>query len=352
MYQSLQGSRAIAAILVVLYHLGGALSADKYFGLPLLYKPFSFGSAGVEFFFVLSGFIIFTAHRKDLFQPKKLGSYLKKRFARIYPAYWIIFMGVFLMTMASSTLRSALPEDPIVILKSLLLYPQDKNVVGGSGAPIIIVAWTLQYEMFFYLTFALLIVSRSLAILAGLSLLYIYCNYNSTSPFPLSFIAQSYVLLFVMGIVTAWACTSHKLKVEKPASYSLLGALVFAVVALDTVFGTDLYKDWRTVLYGMAASFIFFGFVRSEDQGQTFLQHRWIQLLGNASYALYLIHYPLISILCKVAISIGLNKIGILGALITHLVIFSSCLMAAVIFHLRIEKPVTAYFRSPRDNKP
>ena len=90
MYMSLQAGRAIAAILVVLYHLGGMIAVEKYFGQPIFGIPFSFGDAGVEFFFVLSGFIILTAHRKDISKPYRVISYLKKRIARIYTTYWII----------------------------------------------------------------------------------------------------------------------------------------------------------------------------------------------------------------------------------------------------------------------
>ena len=136
-------------MLVVLFHLGGAIADEKYFGIDAFSIPFSFGNAGVEFFFVLSGFIIFSAHRKDIFNAGELVNYLKKRFFRIFPTYWIIFLAVFSLAFASGTLRHTVPHDLPTLLKSLLLIPQDKSVVGGTGSPVLIVAWSLQYEMFF-----------------------------------------------------------------------------------------------------------------------------------------------------------------------------------------------------------
>ena len=73
-YTSLQEARAVAAILVVLFHLGGAIADAKYFGLSVFSVPFSFGSAGVEFFFVLSGFIVF------LRIEKSVAEYLRRKF--------------------------------------------------------------------------------------------------------------------------------------------------------------------------------------------------------------------------------------------------------------------------------
>ncbi len=174
MYKSLQAGRAIAAVVVVLFHIGGTIASEKYFGISMFSIPFSFGNAGVEFFFVLSGFIIFTAHRKDLFKAHKFFDYLRKRIIRIYPTYWIVFLTTFLLAIASPGLRNAVPHDLFIIAKSLLLIPQDPAVIGGTGAPVIIVAWTLQYEICFYLFFALMILSRWVSMIAGISLLLIY----------------------------------------------------------------------------------------------------------------------------------------------------------------------------------
>ena len=344
MYKSLQGLRAIAAILVVLYHIGGALSAEKYFALHILSVPFSFGSAGVEFFFVLSGFIIFTAHKNDFFQPHMILSYFRKRFVRIYPTYWIIFLLVFVGAIASGTY---IPYDSLILLKSLLLIPQDINKVGGTGAPVIIVAWTLQYEMFFYLFFATLLFSGWLAILAGIAILFIYLNYTIHSSFPFNFLTQAYPLLFIMGMGIGKVHAS-RIGIKYPISYAVAGGIMFLTFALDTILSSDSFIEWHSIYIGVSASFILFGLVLMEDNGQIFFKHRWMQLLGDSSYVLYLIHYPMISLLCKFLILIHINKLEIWGAMISYCIIFFACLISAMTFHLWIEKPIINCLREPR----
>lgn len=335
-------------MLVVLFHLGGAIAAKKYFGVAAFSIPFSFGNAGVEFFFVLSGFIILTAHRGDLSKPYRLTSYIKKRFIRIYPTYWMVFLAVFFMAIASTALRNTVPHDMTIIAKSLLLVPQDKGILGSTGAPVLAVAWTLQYEMLFYFFFALLIISKWLSIISGLVLLCIYANYAGVSslPFPVSFLSQDYILLFAMGMIVSAACVSRKVVSERPVFYAGIGAMMFLLIAADTVINLNFLKDSKTILYGLASSLIIFGLVQEEDKGRVILGHNWMQILGGSSYALYLIHFPLISVLCKVCILMQLNKLGAAGAVISYLAIFGACLISSVGFHLWIEKPVGVYLRN------
>ena len=84
---SVEAARGAAAVLVLLVHSSAMLAAPKYFGEMPFYGLFKFGHAGVDFFFVLSGFIIFHVHRTDLGNPARLGKYLARRFVRIFPTY-------------------------------------------------------------------------------------------------------------------------------------------------------------------------------------------------------------------------------------------------------------------------
>jgi peptidoglycan/LPS O-acetylase OafA/YrhL len=334
---------------VVLFHLGAAIAAEKYFDIPAFALPFSFGDAGVPFFFVLSGFIIMTAHRDDISRPARLASYIRKRLTRIYPVYWIIFVSVFLLAVASSDLRGTVPHDPLLLLRSLLLIPQDKAVVGGTGAPVLIVAWTLQYEMIFYLFFALMILNRGLGVIAGIFFLLVYFSGTTAAAFPLGLFTQDYVLLFAMGMAVA---TAHAANMSsgtmRPLLCAGLGAVCFLTLALTRVLQPDLLAGGKILFYGLASCLIIFGLVRAEDAGVVVGRQRWLQLLGDASYALYLLHYPLISILCKLALIARLKSLGMIGALIAYIAILGACLSAAVIFHLGVEKPLLSRLQGRR----
>lgn len=350
MYKSLQSTRAIAAVIVVLYHLGGTISSSEYFGIKALSIPFSWGYAGVPFFFVLSGFIILYAHKNDIFKPERLRSYLVKRLTRIYPTYWIVFFCILILSVISSLIKQTnlqVPIEPMVLLKALLLIPQDPKIIGGTGAPIIPVAWTLQYEMFFYLFFAGIIISRKLTVLLVGVLIGVHSlKIMGFAPpsFLFSFIANDYVFLFLMGMIVSIAHTSNKIKLEKPEWVAWIGAAIFFTLALCDVLA--IFLPSKTILYGLASGLIIFGLVRTEDQGRTFLNNSWFQSLGASSYVLYLTHYQLINTLCKISKSIHPDELGLFGVMIAYVCIFITCLIFAVIFNQIIERPITNYFKN------
>ena len=93
--QSVQVMRGLAAISVVAFHTSLIMAQPEYGGLRSFEWITSCGWFGVNFFFVLSGFIIFFAHAKDIGRPGRLTAYLWRRFSRVYPAYWV-FLTLFI----------------------------------------------------------------------------------------------------------------------------------------------------------------------------------------------------------------------------------------------------------------
>lgn len=339
MYQSLQLCRGIAAVLVVLFHLGGAVGNQKYFNLPGLEQAFIFGHSGVAFFFVLSGFIIAHVHAGDIGQPARIAGYLRKRAARIYPPFLIVFGLVFAAGLASSSLRAALPTDPWVIAKALLLLPQDIDLIGGTGAPVIIVAWSLHYELLFYAVFALAIVSRIAAMLlvAVLFLHGLSCWWGTACGFPRSFFASYWLLLFVMGVAVARLARRPAGKAGALAMASA-GMLGFVLIAAGEVSGLAEAGAAVYIGYGLCSSLIVLGLVQAENAGAIVWRHPAVAALGDSSYALYLVHYPLISLLCKAAMAAGLKGPG--GAALAFVSALALCVLAAHAFHRLVERPL------------
>ena len=88
---SLQAGRAIAALMVVVFHANIFILPDQiYRDGTQSWAVFNFGYAGVEFFFALSGFIMVFIHRGDFGHPARVGRFLRKRVERISPVYWVV----------------------------------------------------------------------------------------------------------------------------------------------------------------------------------------------------------------------------------------------------------------------
>src|SRR6476646_4697263 len=123
--QTVQAARGAAAMLVLLFHL--TYLAQAFLGFDLFRGVFKFGYSGVDFFFVLSGFIISFVHGQDVGRPERLGRYLRKRFVRIYPVYWVVALALLpvYFNPAQSTLSP--PSYLSTLIKSLLLLPQANN---------------------------------------------------------------------------------------------------------------------------------------------------------------------------------------------------------------------------------
>ncbi|MGL4420416.1 MAG: acyltransferase family protein, partial [Gemmataceae bacterium] len=88
MLRNVQALRGLACLFVVLYHVAG-WEQLVWPRIPVFGFYRYFGFAGVDLFFVLSGFIITHAHWKQIGQPRHLPTYLYRRLSRIYPVYWL-----------------------------------------------------------------------------------------------------------------------------------------------------------------------------------------------------------------------------------------------------------------------
>jgi peptidoglycan/LPS O-acetylase OafA/YrhL len=125
-----------------------------------------------------------------------------------------------------------------------------------------------------------------------------------------------------------------------------LGLAGYVVLAACDVSGHPAPDSWRSLAYGASFAVLIFGLLRAEDRGCVFGGAWSLQLLGAASYTLYLVHFPLINVLCKVAVAFGLS--GHAGAAIAFFTIFAAVMIVALGFHLRVEKPVLRYLSSLR----
>ena len=166
--EGIQILRAVAALMVVLHH--ARLSVPGSDAWP------SFGAAGVDIFFVISGFVM--AYTTSIVSSRpvaevastgllaKAGKFLRKRVVRVVPLYWLAL----LWTSRRDLMHAHIGTD---LVKDFLFLPHPNNVFHSWLAPTLQQGWTLNYEAFFYILFAVAILfgaARNRVVLSTLGL--------------------------------------------------------------------------------------------------------------------------------------------------------------------------------------
>jgi exopolysaccharide production protein ExoZ len=302
MINSLQAGRAFAALAVVCYH--SLLSAEAFAGPALtLNAIFGYGYLGVDFFFVLSGFIIYHSTSG---RGKSAAAYGESRIRRIFLPYLPIGLAVALLY----TLGIGGSQHPWGWLATLTLAP----VLPG---PALSVAWTLQHEMVFYVIFGLLYFTNTLlvgcifwaAAIVGLYLLGI------DGGIPLSLLN----LEFMMGICTA-------ILARRQWGPAWLYAVAVVPLALWIALGAS---NAHSVLVGASLALLILPTVQMERAGRCSVPG-YMVFLGAASYAIYLIHNPVLSVMARVMSRFGPESMIIVG--------FAASTAAGCAYYVWIEK--------------
>jgi exopolysaccharide production protein ExoZ len=341
---SLQAGRAIAALLVVLYHNGLYIFAlDKYWGFDPAYRLFNFGHAGVEFFFVLSGFIIFYIHGRDLDQPSRFFAFVRKRFIRIYPIYWLMLAVITPIYFLVPSFGFDYHRTISTIVSSTLLIYFNENLRSE-----IAVAWTLYHEILFYFIFSLVILSKQFGLFAlTIWLLASIISLAIESPRFLSEYLFSHLhLLFGMGMLACWILQHRTIKV--PGVLAIFGTALFIAAGLEEDYVAVLSERSRDLIYGLGSMIALMGWVELERQGRLHVPS-WLQLMGNASYAIYLTHFTVLSLLAKIFIRFRAQEI--LPAMVSYILLPVLAVLFGIAVHLLIEWPLLRKLQRYRKDK-
>lgn len=322
----IEAGRGIAATAVVLCHVALVLGAP--YGTPGCISIFRAGWAGVDFFFVLSGFIILFVHDRDIDRPSRLPHYLMRRLTRVMPAYWVALA---LTLMLGGDRLSGLD-----LLRAALLLPSNQSLP-------VIVAWTLQYEVAFYAIFAVLIVNRRLGLLAfAVWFAWIFASlFVSNDSWVPHSLYRSYNIEFFFGMAAAWWLRDHGV----PAPRLLLAAGVALFVATMLANGTavlDANGDMSRFCYGTASAAIVLGTVEAE-QRKLFTVPPHLRLLGSASYAIYLFHVLSITLIWTAWSAASLDKMT--GPATTFLALAIGGVGGGILMSRLVEHPLMHLLR-------
>ncbi|HET6804997.1 MAG TPA: acyltransferase [Frateuria sp.] len=345
---TIQAGRAVAALLVVLFHL--SMIFPEYWGHDPAHGIFTFGHSGVQFFFVLSGFIIFYIHRPDIGAPGRVWNYLTKRFIRIYPVYWVVLAAVLPVLLLVPAFGHGAQRQWSVILASFTLLrvdalqPSTWYTATEIKQAIVPVSWTLFHEVLFYLMFAIAIRNRiSGAIALGLWFVTSLTMLAfSGAAYPVKFLLSPLHLLFAMGLATCWFVQEHKVRL--PAVWAIAGVLLYLAVGTTDEDG----PDWTTsnaysLLYGVSSAMAIAGLASLEQQGRI-AAGRLLQLLGDASYSIYLIHFTMFSAMAKVFQRLGV--LHVMPPAAWYAALFVIACVGGTLLHLMVEKPLLRSLRA------
>ncbi len=293
---NIQFLRFIAAMLVVSYHSSDHVRATGVDQGWFFSIGEAVGFAGVDVFFVISGFIMaYTTTNTSGLGPGV--DFAKRRLARIYSGYWPFYLIALVLFawVGGNHLADA------YLWRSAILWP--------AGRPLISVSWTLVYEMIFYILFTLLIVFtgsyRKLllkTLLLAIVAWSIYSQFvrHAYDPGHLEFLSLSeayvfspYLAEFLCGSLLAGWLSRHQS--GQSWSWLLLGSALFLIGGwvnnawFDGRIEQGYYIFWRVLLFGTASLFILIGLVRLEFADKT-TALSFSLTAGGASYAIYLCH--------------------------------------------------------------
>jgi peptidoglycan/LPS O-acetylase OafA/YrhL len=311
--------RFIAAMFVMLYHYHYYLlktTADNTF------SAFKFGYLGVNFFFMLSGFVIMASA-----QNRSAIKFALLRALRIYPTFiTCLLITIIVMFMFGRELPS---------LKAILLNGLIVN--DYFGIPNIDdVYWTLQAELKFYGCVFLLILFGLLShykTWLSIWLLLAIAFHFFNQPFFLGwFISPSYSFFFIGGVSAYFLFKNSK-------DFYVLGVFLIAMFFATLKSWTQIAgfcKDYEQIDQIIAAAitclfFLFFFWLQIINSFISF--GRWVAILGGMSYPLYLIHSRAGLELVKAA----QQQLGVHLALATAII---ATLLVALLIHIHIEKPI------------
>ncbi len=338
-YFGVQALRAVAALLVVVHHAESSWR-DRILGTPHAPLPWPNGQAGVDIFFVISGFVMAIALPGLAGRANPGGAFLWRRFIRIIPLYWIFTTLKLLRYHFGPQTADQSPGSTWHVLASYLFIPAADD--GGAPIPLLAVGWTLNFEMVFYLLFALALfleVTPVAFLVPTLGTIAAVGWFDHPSWPAWTSLASPLVLEFLYGVLLAqFAC---KRRLPGP----LAGAALFiGGFALILTLQLPLYAA-RAFTWGLPAAAIVAGAVALEESLGRKLP-KFLLEIGNASYSIYLVHLFVVSI-----VWVAFRRFGLTGApALAGMIVVSLGLniVAGEIVHRCVELPLMNLLRGKR----
>jgi peptidoglycan/LPS O-acetylase OafA/YrhL len=309
---TLDGLRGFAALSVCLEHLtGGGVPPFRWEAARWL---FSWGWAGVDIFFVISGFIIPYTMMRDGYRLRDYGRFVGRRLLRVGPPSWIVAVATVAAFFAVDAIRGTGPFWSAGMSWPRFFHNLAYTIPFTHYAWINLIFWTLAVEFQFYLLVGLAfpLAFRGKWFFVAVAVALCLLPY---APLPAGLIFMRHVTLFLMG---GAALLHHEGRLGRPGYLALLAAIVFVaywqVGAITAAFG--------------GATALIISFVRTRSRLGGFL--------GRISYPLYLVH-PLVGAGTALILMRLVQPANAPAKLLVILAALAASLVVAWLFHRTAE---------------
>lgn len=334
-FDILQIYRGIAALLVVIHHTYASFAHFNNFDIPALAFIAKIGKLGVDFFFILSGFII----TYTTFKYRGDGSYFKKyafnRIIRVYIPYLPVSLGMLFLYYSFPSISGS--DRSMSLLTSFTLLPH--------GNPALSVAWTLVFEMFFYFVFSINFFSKKgwiyfLVVWVIGIVTSTIIKLDLSNPI-MKLIFNLYNLEFIIGVLIAYLIKYNvKVKYNYLFSTSILVFLSFLVIKYLEI---NLFPFFQNLVFAFSASlFVLIGVMYWDKKINA---RNVFMLVGNSSYSLYLLHNPMQSVFVRFFPKSNLQHLIFLEFFFVIMII----VMISYIYYLIFEKKIIAIIKRKLD---
>ena len=330
----IQALRGLAAGLVLVEHTVNAIST-RYLGIAPIDSPLSIFPfpVGVDIFFVISGFIIAYSSRSLYGQPGAWRQFALRRSARVVPLYWLTtsFMIVAFIAIGSRAWSDASWWS---VAASYLFLPAAN--AEGLVYPILTVGWTLNYEMAFYVLFAMaLVFTERVALSVVVGLLVLLAALGALAqPVALAprFWTSPIILEFAAGIGLYWLYRTGNLSLPSGAR-SFLAIAAVSCLALATADP----GAWRWLVWGGPATLLVAAALGTGTVHGAMATG--IRRAGDWSYGIYLAHVP-IAMIGAMACQLLLPQTNWVWFGLFPVYVVVTSLAVAALLHRWVERPL------------
>lgn len=330
---SIQYLRAFAALLVVFHHARYQITDFEVFYTGGVWL---FGQAGVDIFFVISGFIMWVT---TSLRPTTPGDFLRNRIVRIVPMYWLVTLAIAAAALLLPTLFRAVELTPEHVLKSLFFVPHFYPAAPTRIWPLLIPGWTLNYEMFFYLLFAAALFLPRALIIPAISALFAAISVTGlVVPFRdpvLIFFADSIILEFAAGMLIGRLYLEGRLALP---AWAALSAIAVGLVWMVALTPWEI-PETRLLVWGVPAVLTVVGCLSLELR-DVIRKYGLLTLLGDASYSIYLTHILTLGVVRTAWNRLGLVEQDAAAAWIFMAAAIAISAAAGIAAYFLVEAPI------------